>query len=330
MTATALVARAVGRVVGRRRRLGPRVRRGRRSSCALVGGRDAVRRWLLLVLVARLGLPARLAHPPPGRRGHGEDPRYEALLGGPVARSASRVAVRKVFLVQGVAIWFVSLPVQVGGALGGALRGPWSSAGVLRVAGRRWSSSRSATPSSRRTRRDPDRGPVMDRGLWALDPAPELLRRRLRVVGHLARRRPRLRLAARPADRAAPVAMTYFLVFATGARLLERTMMQRPGYPEYAARTSMFFPLPPRSRLSARSRLTGARRRLRRAERSSSTPEPAGALFARLGRQLPRRGRSRRGLPHVDGRRVRHGLLLPLRRAAADHDEHPRRSPAWA
>ena len=44
-----------------------------------------------------------------------------------------------------------------------------------------------------------------------------------------------------------PVAMTYFLVFATGARLLERTMMQRPGYPEYAARTSMFFPLPPKS-----------------------------------------------------------------------------------
>jgi len=40
----------------------------------------------------------------------------------------------------------------------------------------------------------------------------------------------------------APVAMTYFLVFATGARLLEQTMMQRPGYPEYAARTSMFVP----------------------------------------------------------------------------------------
>ena len=44
----------------------------------------------------------------------------------------------------------------------------------------------------------------------------------------------------------APIAMTYFLVFATGARLLEQTMMQRPGYPEYAARTSMFIPLPPR------------------------------------------------------------------------------------
>ena len=43
-----------------------------------------------------------------------------------------------------------------------------------------------------------------------------------------------------------PLAMTYFLVFATGARLLEQTMMKRPGYPEYAARTSMFFPLPPK------------------------------------------------------------------------------------
>ena len=25
-----------------------------------------------------------------------------------------------------------------------------------------------------------------------------------------------------------------------------RTMMQRPGYPEYAAKTSVFFPLPPK------------------------------------------------------------------------------------
>ena len=43
-----------------------------------------------------------------------------------------------------------------------------------------------------------------------------------------------------------PAVMTYFLVFATGAKLLERTMMKRDGYPEYARRTSMFFPLPPR------------------------------------------------------------------------------------
>ena len=40
--------------------------------------------------------------------------------------------------------------------------------------------------------------------------------------------------------------MTFFLVYVTGAKLLEQTMMKRPGYPEYAARTPMFFPLPPR------------------------------------------------------------------------------------
>ena len=40
--------------------------------------------------------------------------------------------------------------------------------------------------------------------------------------------------------------MTYFLAFATGARLLQRTMMQRPGYREYADRTSKLVPLPPK------------------------------------------------------------------------------------
>jgi steroid 5-alpha reductase family enzyme len=43
-----------------------------------------------------------------------------------------------------------------------------------------------------------------------------------------------------------PLVMTYFLVFATGARLLESTMAQRPGYPAYQRRTSYFLPRPPR------------------------------------------------------------------------------------
>ena len=43
-----------------------------------------------------------------------------------------------------------------------------------------------------------------------------------------------------------PAAMTFFVYQVTGAKLLERTMMRRPGYPEYAARTSMFVPLPPK------------------------------------------------------------------------------------
>jgi steroid 5-alpha reductase family enzyme len=95
-------------------------------------------------------------------------------------------------------------------------------------------------------KRDPDRGPVMDRGLWGWTRHPNYFGDAcvwwgIWLAGGLASGwLPGLLTLP------APVTMTYFLVFATGARLLERTMMQRPGYPEYAARTSMIFPRPPR------------------------------------------------------------------------------------
>jgi steroid 5-alpha reductase family enzyme len=93
---------------------------------------------------------------------------------------------------------------------------------------------------------DPDRGPVMDRGLWAWTRHPNYFGDACVWWG--------LWLAGAAATGwlpalltlPAPVAMSYFLAYATGARPLERMMMKRPGYPEYAARTSMFFPLPPR------------------------------------------------------------------------------------
>ena len=43
-----------------------------------------------------------------------------------------------------------------------------------------------------------------------------------------------------------PVAMTFFIRNVTGAKLLEKTMSQRPGWDEYAARVPLFFPRPPR------------------------------------------------------------------------------------
>ena len=46
-----------------------------------------------------------------------------------------------------------------------------------------------------------------------------------------------------------PVVMTYTLTSKTGKPTLEKGMEQRrPGYTEYVARTSGFFPLPPRVR----------------------------------------------------------------------------------
>jgi len=44
--------------------------------------------------------------------------------------------------------------------------------------------------------------------------------------------------------------MTYFLVYATGARLTERQMGGRPGFSEYCSRTSIFIPTRPKSRLT--------------------------------------------------------------------------------
>jgi steroid 5-alpha reductase family enzyme len=98
-------------------------------------------------------------------------------------------------------------------------------------------------------KRDPQRPPVLDRGLWSWSRHPNyfgdaLVWWGLWLVGGLASGwLPAL------ASVTSPAAMTVWLVWVTGARLLERTMMTRPGYPEYAARTSMFVPLPPRRRI---------------------------------------------------------------------------------
>ena len=173
-------------------------------------------------------------------RGKGEDPRYAEMLG----ESGFGTVVRKVFVVQGVAMWFISLPVMVA-AVSDVRWWPlvWVGA-VLWLVGLVFETVGDAQLAA--YKRDPARGPVMDRGLWAWTRHPNYFGDAcvwwgVWLVGGLATGwLPGLLTVA------APAAMTYFLVLATGARLLERSMMERDGYPAYAARTSMFFPLPPR------------------------------------------------------------------------------------
>ncbi len=77
--------------------------------CAVFSG--DWRSWLLVALVGVWG--GRLSsHIFTRARGHGEDPRYQELLGGTLRQVGMRRAVRKVFLVQGAAVWLVSLPLQ--------------------------------------------------------------------------------------------------------------------------------------------------------------------------------------------------------------------------
>jgi steroid 5-alpha reductase family enzyme len=242
MTATAVVARRIGRVSVVDVTWGVALTLVALVS-ALLGGGTGWRRWLVLALVAAWGL--RLSwHIFVRQRGGGEDPRYAALLGD----GGFAVAVRKVFLLQGAAIWFVALPVMVGATTDVAwawLVGAGVAVWVLGVVFETVGDAQLAA-----YKRDPDRGPVMDRGLWAWTRHPNYFGDSCVWWG--------IWLAAALASGwlpglltvVAPATMTYFLVWATGARPLERTMMQRPGYPEYAARTSMFLPLPPRRRPS--------------------------------------------------------------------------------
>lgn len=207
---------------------------------AVVGDGMAWRRLVLLVLVAVWGL--RLArHMHRRNAGKGEDPRYAAMLekeGG----NPTWVAVRKVYAVQGIALWFVSLPIQVSAAAGPGVPAVavvgillWLVGFVFEAVGDRQLAAFKADPANR--------GKVMDRGLWAWTRHPNYFGDSSVWWG--------LWLVAASAwpgvlTILSPVAMTYFLVFATGARLLEQHMAERPGYEAYQRRTSYFLPRPPR------------------------------------------------------------------------------------
>jgi steroid 5-alpha reductase family enzyme len=210
---------------------------------AVLGDGDAFRRWLLLGLVAVWGL--RLAwHMVNKSAGKGEDPRYRRLLRDDF--SAVNV-LRKIFLLQAALAWFISLPLQLSAVLGPtppALQ-PVLIAGVVvwlvgvafEAVGDRQLRAFKADPAHE--------GVVMDRGLWAWTRHPNYFGDAAVWWGLWL-----VTITGLPSLSTvlSPVAMSYFLVYATGARLTERIMADRPGFREYCSRTSFFVPLPPRSR----------------------------------------------------------------------------------
>ena len=197
---------------------------------------DDVRRWVLVGLVAIWGL--RLSwHMHARNSGKGEDPRYVEMLAGTSA--AQRVL--KVWVTQGAALLLVSLPVQVAAVADGSLGWvAWVGIAVW-VVGVGFESIGDAQLA--RFKADPaTTGQIMDRGLWSWTRHPNYFGDACVWWGiWLVAATSWWSLLTLPA----PVTMTWFLVFATGARLLERHMAGRPGWDEYASRTSMFLPRPP-------------------------------------------------------------------------------------
>lgn len=206
---------------------------------AAVGDGTLWRRALLVALVGAWGL--RLAwHIAGKQRGHGEDPRYVELLRG----EGFSTALWKVFGLQAVLAWIVSAPV-IGGA-GSAVR--WPAVVVVGVvvwaAGLLFEAIGDAQLAA--YKKDPNRGPIMDRGLWGWTRHPNYFGDAcmwwgLWLVGGLASG-----WLVAAVTLIGPVLMTHLLRNVSGAALLERTMRKRPGWDEYAARVPMFFPRPPR------------------------------------------------------------------------------------
>ena len=62
----------------------------------------------------------------------------------------------------------------------------------------------------------------------------------------------------------APIIMTFLLTKGSGVRILDKHMSGRPGWAEYASRTSPFFPLPPRQPAERLSGVAAAQHAVRR------------------------------------------------------------------
>jgi len=208
----------------------------------VLGSGDLFRRVLLLALTAVWGL--RLA----GflfikTRGKGEDSRYRDLLKEDF--SAGNV-LRKVFVVQAAATWFVSLPLQLSATLGPTppafvpvmITGVivWALGLTVEAVGDHQLRAFKAAPVNS--------GVIMGRGLWAWTRPPNYFGDAtvwwgvwlVTIAGWIS-------LLTVPS----PILMTYFLVYASGGRLTEKYMRNRPGFSEYCSRTSFFVPRPPRA-----------------------------------------------------------------------------------
>lgn len=210
---------------------------------AYLAGQHSGRSLLLAVLVTLWG--GRLAWHIRGRAlGQGEDPRYAKMLSGVPEEKRFRTALVKVFGTQGAAAWFVSLPLQVAAATDSALGWVAALGVVVWLVGVTFESVGDAQLKAFKA--DPaNKGKVMDRGLWGWTRHPNYFGDSAVWWGMWV-----VAAEAWPGVLTvlSPVVMTYFLAFATGARLLESEMAKRPGYPEYQERTSMFFPLPPKKK----------------------------------------------------------------------------------
>jgi len=177
-------------------------------------------------------------------RGHGEDRRYKAMRDHHGTRFWW-VSLLTVFLLQGIILWIVSMPIQVA-----MFKAPTSPLGWLDFAGvSLWCVGLLfegvGDLQMARFQADPhNKGRVMDRGLWRLTRHPN-------YFGDFCIWWS-LYFIAIPGGAGwtvfSPLLMSFFLLKVSGVTLLEKTITaRRPDYAAYQAKTSAFFPWWPKS-----------------------------------------------------------------------------------
>jgi steroid 5-alpha reductase family enzyme len=177
------------------------------------------------------------------RLGHGEDARYAAMR----RHWGERfwlVSLGTVFVLQGVLMWIVSWPVQAAVLAPRTPLGPSDAAGVvLWTVGMFFETV--GDWQLARFKADPaNAGRVMDQGLWRLTRHPNYFGDFCVWWG--------IFLVACAAGGwwtlPGPVVMSVLLMRVSGVPLLEKSLRRtRSGYADYVARTSAFFPRPPRA-----------------------------------------------------------------------------------
>ena len=203
---------------------------------------DNGRQTLIALMVGLWGL--RLAGYLAKRNlGHGEDFRY-VLMRRKYGAKFPIISLVTVFALQGFIMWTVSLPVQFASADDTPGVGPIAVMGIIVwVIGLGFETV--GDWQLARFKADPaNKGKVMDQGLWRLTRHPNYFGDAVMWwgVGIVA-----AETGSGVIGIIGPAVMTWFLMRVSGVPMLEKGLhKRRDGYAEYVARTSAFFPRPPR------------------------------------------------------------------------------------
>lgn len=150
----------------------------------------------------------------------------------------------QVFLIQGILLWLISAPLLAAQLSPVPLRLTWLDGLAVLAWGVGFSFEAGGDWQLARFKAEPaNRGKLLTSGLWRYTRHPNYFGDAAQWWGFYL-----LALVAGGWWTVfSPLLMTFLLLRVSGVRLLEKSLQgAKPGYEEYARRTSAFFPLPPR------------------------------------------------------------------------------------